>query len=280
MVKALIVDDEEVVRSGLKKYISWNRVGIHKVCTADSTEKALELAEADKPDIVISDIRMPRMDGIELCRHIKSFNEYCRIIFLSGYADKEYLKGAIHLSAEDYMEKPVDIQAMEECLQRAVEKCRKYREVIEKERELELYRRTGDKQLREEMLNNRITAKWKEDTAELLKRADYHETVLRIVEYVRNHFMEEDMSIKQIADAVYISPTYLTSFFKNKTGKTIGQYIKDIRMEYALQLIEQKHYTVVEIAEKCGYADANYFAKVFKKENGVSPSEYRERQKK
>ena len=276
MIKVLIIDDEEVVRNGLKKYISWESLGISYVYTADGADAALELEETEKPDIIISDIRMPKIDGIELCKCIKNRNESSRIIFLSGYADKEYLKEAIHLSAEEYIEKPVDIQMMEECLQKVVKKCRKDRENQKKERELEWYRNTSDKKIQEEALHELTKEKWEGDIAELIKKSGYNETVQRIIEYIQQHFMETDMSIKQIADAVYVSPTYLTSFFKNKTGRTIGQYIKNIRMEYALLLLEKKQYTVLEIAEKCGYADANYFAKAFKKEKGMSPSEYRE----
>ena len=276
MIKVLIIDDEEVVRNGLKKYISWESLGISYVYTADGADAALELEETEKPDIIISDIRMPKIDGIELCKCIKNHNESSRIIFLSGYADKEYLKEAIHLSAEEYIEKPVDIQMMEVCLQKVVKKCRKDRENQKKERELEWYRNTSDKKIQEEALHELTKEKWEGDIAELIKKSGYNETVQRIIEYIQQHFMETDMSIKQIADAVYVSPTYLTSFFKNKTGRTIGQYIKNIRMEYALLLLEKKQYTVLEIAEKCGYADANYFAKAFKKEKGMSPSEYRE----
>ncbi len=113
-------------------------------------------------------------------------------------------------------------------------------------------------------------------SAVLMKKAQYHDTVRRIIAYVNGHFTESDMSISQIADAVFISPAYLGAFFKSKTGHTIGQYIRDIRIRYALYLLENKQDSVLDVALKCGYADANYFAKAFKKEKGISPSEYRD----
>lgn len=101
--------------------------------------------------------------------------------------------------------------------------------------------------------------------------------VLKIIDYVKKNFMREEMSIKQIADSVFMSPAYLTTFFKKKTGKTIGQYIKEVRMEYAVFLLTEKGYSVCEISKFCGYSDANYFTKVFRKVYGMSPSEYKER---
>ena len=276
MIKVLIVDDEETVRNGLQKYIAWDRLQIDVVLTAQNAEEALEIVDTEHPDIIISDVRMPRLNGIELCTLIRDRREECRIIFLSGYADKEYLKSAILLSAEEYIEKPVDIGALEECLSRTVDKCRQDRESIRRQKELDWYRSSYIPSAGDAFTEEIPEELFEDISSVLMKNAQYHETVRRIIAYVNRHFTESDMSVRQIAEAVFISPTYLSAFFKSRTGSTIGQYIRDVRIRYAVYLLEEKRDNVLEVAGKCGYADANYFAKAFKKEKGVSPSEYRE----
>ena len=128
MIKVLIVDDESSVRNGLLKYIHWDNLGIDSVCARETVEEALEYIRNEMPEIIISDIHMPGMNGIELCNSIRNIHPLCRIIFLSGYSDKEYLMGAIQLSADAYLEKPVNISEMEECLQKSVERCMKEHE--------------------------------------------------------------------------------------------------------------------------------------------------------
>ena len=104
-MRVLIVDDESSVRNGLLKYINWRSLGIDSVHAIETVEEALDFMWTEKPEIIISDIRMPGMNGIELCNAIREVHPACRIIFLSGYSDKEYLMGAINLSVEAYLEK-------------------------------------------------------------------------------------------------------------------------------------------------------------------------------
>lgn len=119
MIKVLIVDDETTTRNGLKKHIHWETLGIERIEDAGNAAEALEKLESLRPDIIISDICMPGMNGIALCRKIKNSLPDCQIIFLSGYSDKEYLKGAIELEAVDYIEKPINIREVEAALIKA-----------------------------------------------------------------------------------------------------------------------------------------------------------------
>lgn len=113
MLKVIIADDEKTTRESLKEYIKWEAHGIDNVRTAKDGLDALDLANRDKPDILITDVRMPKMDGISLATKIRELFPDCRIIFISGYSDKEYLKSAIHLKAVSYIEKPIDLQEVE-----------------------------------------------------------------------------------------------------------------------------------------------------------------------
>lgn len=112
MVKVIIVDDERNTREGLKKCIPWKSMGINLVGEAEDGIMALDLSLRLQPDIILCDIRMPKMNGIEFATRLREKLQDCKIIFLSGYSDKEYLISAIHLKAVSFIEKPVNIKEL------------------------------------------------------------------------------------------------------------------------------------------------------------------------
>ena len=120
MLTLMIVDDERMTRESLAKYVAWSTVHIGSVRTARNGVEALAIAGQEPPEILLTDVRMPKMDGLELAERVKSLNPFCKIVFLSGYADKEYLKKAIHLQAISYVEKPVDLDEVKEAVRLAV----------------------------------------------------------------------------------------------------------------------------------------------------------------
>jgi two-component system response regulator YesN len=120
MIKLIIVDDERTTRESLASYIPWRDLKIDSVRSARNGAQALGLAEEDPPDILLTDVRMPKMDGLALANRIRELYPECQIVFLSGYADKGYLKQAIHLQAVDYVEKPVDPEELREAIRSAV----------------------------------------------------------------------------------------------------------------------------------------------------------------
>ncbi|QHW33971.1 response regulator [Paenibacillus rhizovicinus] len=123
MIKLLVVDDESVTRKGLIKHIKWNELGVDAVEEAKNGIEGLEAARRMKPDIVVSDIRMPGMNGIEFTTCVRELFPSCKIIYLSGYSDKEYLKAAIRLNAVSYVEKPINIEELQEAIRKAVRLC-------------------------------------------------------------------------------------------------------------------------------------------------------------
>lgn len=120
MYKLLIVDDEPTVRSGLRSYFDWSSYGVEIVGEADDGDVALELMEQKRPDLVLTDVRMPNMDGITLSRHISTRYPESKIIFVSGYDDADYLKSALKVSAVDYIFKPVNLQELSAVMKRVV----------------------------------------------------------------------------------------------------------------------------------------------------------------
>lgn len=123
MIKLLVVDDESATRKGLMKHIRWDELGVDVVEEAKDGIDGLEAARRMQPDIVVSDIRMPGMNGIEFTTSVREQFPDCKIIYLSGYSDKEYLKAAIRLNAVSYVEKPIDIDELQTVIREAVRLC-------------------------------------------------------------------------------------------------------------------------------------------------------------
>lgn len=120
MIRLLIVDDESATRNGLLRYMDWKGLGVDMIQTAESGQEALAMCEDFQPDLVLSDIRMRGMNGVEMCTILHEKYPECRIIFISGYSDKEYLKAAIELGAVNYVEKPVDTEELKRAVQKAM----------------------------------------------------------------------------------------------------------------------------------------------------------------
>ena len=108
MYRVIIVDDEPVIRRGLRETIEWDALGLEVAGEAADGKEALKLIREIRPEILITDIRMPEMDGIELIREIKKLDLNIKITILSGYSDYDYLKAAIRLGVDNYLLKPID----------------------------------------------------------------------------------------------------------------------------------------------------------------------------
>ncbi len=518
-MKLLIVDDESTTRNGLVKFIPWQKLGIDRVEQAENGSEALKMAEQEHYEIILSDIRMPNMDGIEFARRTKKILPECKIIFLSGYCDKEYLKAAIDLGAVSYVEKPINIAEISGAIRKAAEEHRSGRVEQEKHRELrrvitqditliknrilqslvrpgcnmgsvreclrmigddfprtgcffivsvklhmnsgksdlsEAWNKTADcfrsihhiEMLKEEnqcmlvlcedsihcqksvkqafgqvrealafqggtaffavgqrtstldtvyksyqtaeismqrffflgydqivfysimppmaykadeslyksftrslvepdreeaqdlinslcsdLLKNQSTmvsnvksifntllfgllGKAEEQKIslddfggkgqefvwdcvgrfetlaemqqfmlnklncyfeELEKRSTGNLAISNVIKYINQHYQEETLTLKQMADSVLLTPNYLSYCFKKETQKTVSEYIAEIRIQNSKYLLQNPQLKLYEVADQVGYSDANYYAKAFKKLEGVTPSEYREK---
>ena len=130
-MKLLIVDDEELTRTGVISSIDWDSLGIDEVLQADDGINGLETARIHRPEIILCDVRMPRMSGITMLEQIETFLPDSIPIFMSGYSDKEYLKAAIRLKAVSYIEKPLNPSEIQEAV---LEACEQYRQKLRNHR--------------------------------------------------------------------------------------------------------------------------------------------------
>ena len=130
-MKILIADDEDYTREGLIESVSWEEYDIDEIMQAVNGLEAIGIAKWFRPDIILTDVRMPKIDGIEFATEVLNWNPGSRIIFMSGYMEIEYLKSAIRLAAIDYIEKPIDADVLCQALRKAVDEIKSSRRNIE-----------------------------------------------------------------------------------------------------------------------------------------------------
>lgn len=358
----LIVDDERAPRELLEQFIPWAELGFDRVLTADNGEAGLSIVQAQQPDVIISDIKMPHMNGIKFAHLVRENWPQCRFVFLSAYPDKEHLKDAIKLKASCFIEKPIDLMEVEELLQELAEECRsqqtadprklffrganggrqplndrifslsraQFNELsgyIKAKKEIPARRFLEDlfKQMQAcegsniEYIRNVFcrlvllfsdaadshgigTVSQKRDhllyttarEADLLQleaaltafARDYFEAVCteaptlvdRVEAYLSEHYTNPALTVQIIADELGFVNTYLCNAYKKARGITINQRLTALRMKQAEALLRTTQYKFNRIAAEVGYSDPQYFTRVFTKEYGVSPRQYREEQ--
>lgn len=245
MYKLIFAEDERASRMGILDAIPWEELEI-QVETGKNGIDALKIAETFKPDILLTDIKMPKMDGILLAQKIKELNPNCSILFISGYSEVEYLKSAIHLRAINYVDKPVIISELKEHLMKAVSEQKKLKKEID-------YYTIDD-----------VTSSSTVPIEEILKT-------------IHEDFGNKDLSLKMLSEKYFISNVYLCKKFKEFTGKTFVRYLTELRMDMAMDLLANTDYKIVDIARKIGFEDSSYFVKTFKKEKNITPTDYRKK---
>lgn len=252
MLKVLVVDDEAFVRRGIVMETDWASLDCMVVAEAENGLEALEATHRYEPDLIISDIRMPQLDGIEMLRQLREEGNKVHVIFLTAYSDFAYAQSAIKLLASDYILKPFEDGELEATILRV-------REAIEKER--------ADTREKDE----------KGMPILIRKNGDKSKYIMEAMKYISEHYGDEDISVRVIAEALGISEGHLSHLFKKETDYTVMSYITRYRMQAAMKLLSNYRYKVYEVAEMVGYHDITYFSTTFKKIVGVSPSEYQDR---
>lgn len=252
----LFAEDEYYTRKGILDSVNWDELGISRVLTGTDGRSGMQQL-AIRPDILLTDIRMPFYTGLELASRAKENDPYIEVIFLSSYSDKEYLFRAISLSTVAYIEKPVDLAELSSGILQAVDR--------RKESAL-LYKIL----LKQKIAHELHTLPNPENKA-------YSHATRSTLKHLSENYRDPDLSLEVIAGYVNISPAYLSSLFKKDTGRNLKRVIIEVRMEQAQRLLTDTNLTIARISESIGYRSANYFAKLFQKETGLTPHQYRER---
>jgi two-component system, response regulator YesN len=264
MYRLLIVEDVKTVREAISLSIDWASLGIVLAGTAENGAEALERIEEWKPDILLTDIGMPRMNGIDLITHVMGNRPDTKCIILSGLNEFEHARQALKLHVMDYVLKPVDPDEIRRVVRRAADMIRKERE----EREgLDMA-----SQLAKEKLPN-LTEQL--PLTELGGNAKKKKLVDQALEYVRQHFLQRELSLSDIAYHIGLSEKYLNQIFKQVTGLTLNHTVIRMRMEAAADLLRDPNTKIYEICDQIGYADQDHFRESFKKQYGLTPTEFR-----
>lgn len=243
MLKVLLVEDEAVIRRGLRFQMDWTAVGCTVVGEASDGERGLELISSLQPDIVITDIRMQGMDGLEMLAAGKKIHQFDAVI-ISGYGEFDYAKKAIGLGVEDYLLKPIDLSELAACLNRiSLQRVQHKKE--------KAYTAEGHMGLDPGKMNSR-----------------YVSAMLR---YIQKHYADR-ISITDVSQELKLSCTYLNAKFKAETGYTFHDFLNYYRICKAVELQMQGEYRLYEIAEMVGFSDYKYFNKVYKKYVGYAPT--------
>lgn len=240
-LKVMLVDDEVTIIEGFKRLFDWEACGCEVVCEANDGMMAVNQAKIYQPDIIVMDINIPIISGLDAIRVIKQHSLNSAFIVVTGYDEFEYCREALRLQIADYILKPVDFT--------------EFKKVVE-DIKLKLIHKTP--QIQEEAVQNE----------------SYGKLIFRVTSYIQNH-LSEDISLQTLSDEFHLNSAYISQMFKNETGVKYHSYLTQIRINKAKSLLTATQNSITEIAAEVGFNDYRTFTKVFKATEGVLPSQYR-----
>ena len=254
MYQVLIAEDEDIIRKGIAYTMDWIGMGCTIVGEAASGSEGLEKIKELSPDIVLADIMMPVMDGIEMIRTAKADDSMplFKSIILTSYADFDYAKKAIDLDVSAYLMKPVDEQELSGAIGKIITE-------LEKEKQFE------------KLSEKKVLA---DETDALFIKADKeNDYVQQILDFTKEHFAEK-ISIEAFSEKMGVSASYLSRKFKEATGTSYLDFLNKYRVQQAVGLLETGKYKVYEVSDMTGFSDYKHFSTVFKRYTEVAPSEF------
>lgn len=245
MWKVVAADDEAYIREALKKLINWGKMNCDLIDVVIDGQELINKIEEEEPDIVITDIQMPEVNGVDVCKYLYKTYPETQIIILTAYSDFSYAKSAIKYSVCDYVLKVSIMDELPDAIEKAIGNLNQLRKEIEKN---------------------------EKDPLEQLS------LIQQIDQYIEQNYKNK-LSLDDIAEALHINSSYLSRVYKLKRGRNLFDAILNLRIEAAKDYLINTDMRTYEISELVGVEDASYFSKMFKKITGVSPKEYRKQEK-
>ncbi len=242
MYRVFLVDDEPWALVVLKNMIVWRDYGFAVSGEAEDGGQALERIEHTNPDLIISDIRMPGMDGLALMERLRELGRRTQVLLVSGYTDFEYAQRAMRLGCAGYLVKPVEEKELTEALKRV-----------------------------RMLLDERGGGKRNEDGDGYLSERTQ---VQNMIGYLHEHYADS-LTLQVLAEKFGMNESYISSLIKKRTGKGFIEHLTEIRIQKAQELLRTTNDRIETIAARVGYPDYYYFTKVYKKTTGISPTAYR-----
>jgi YesN/AraC family two-component response regulator len=235
----------------MRHFIKEHLIKVYKVKEAINGESGLQMTKKDPPDLVITDLMMPKMDGIELCKKIKTDVHTCHIpvIMLTAKAGIENKIEGLETGADDYLTKPFDGKELLVRTKNLIEQRQKLRELY------------GNKAI--QLDPRKVTA-----------TSIDQKFLERVLELLETNFSDPEFDVPHMQDALAMSKTQLHRKLKALTNEAPGELLRNFRLKRAAQLLSQKADSVTQIAYKVGFNNLSYFTKCFKELYGVAPSSY------
>ena len=259
MYSVVLVDDEPWTLRGLKETLPWNDYHLKVVRSFTDPIKALDYIISSDPDVVLSDIRMPGMSGMELMERIRKSKASSIVVIVSGFSDFHYVQSAIREGALDYLLKPI-------------EESQGMKLLIKLENVLKSSAGHGIQ------VNDHASATKGINPGESMKSlygvAIENRQFSVLVDYVMNNYTSPQ-TLKELSERFGLNPSYSSQLFKQYYSISYSRFITKLRMEKAQLLLRNEALTVLEVAELTGYSDYYYFNKLFKKHFGITPTRYR-----
>ncbi|MGE4584755.1 MAG: response regulator [Sphaerochaeta sp.] len=244
MYRIVLLDDEDFILDGLGQLLAWETYGFEVVASFTKARLALDYLSQNQVDVLISDIKMPDLSGLELLHELKRRSiGVNNILLLSGYAEFSYAQEALKLGVREYLLKPVDRQGLADTLLSIKEELDRFYHVT-----------GGDAPAQPE---------------------GYYRTIVETVKaYLEKEYAQA--TLDQAALLVAMSPNYVSKVFKQETGMKFSDYLQDVKMKKAEKMLRDVNLKIYQISYAVGYDNPKNFTRAFKQYYGLSPWEYRE----
>ena len=239
MYRAFIVDDDPWVISDILDVLQLKKYGFDEVQEFYSGEEALSaLLSGDAPDLVMSDIRMGEMSGLDMIRLCRQNHIDSLFVLISGYSDFSYVSDAFHYGVFDYLLKPITAESAQRLMLHVCTQLEQKYNVVPPQTE-----------------------------------PDAQSPFQAAVSYIKNNYTT-DISLEEVAEACFLSKSSLSMLLKKNLGMSFSRFKNHLRITEAKRLIRENDRNITEIAYSVGYNDLNYFSRIFKQIVGVTPQEY------
>lgn len=278
-IPVLIVDDEQWVREVIRLSVMWDKVGCRVAAVCDSARVALKQAKQLYPGVILLDIQMPGMTGLDFLEHHQRDFSDSKVIVVSGYSQFEYAQCALRYGAYDYLLKPIDEEHLTRVVERAVAEIRTTLAHRRKQRSTEsALQRLKTTRLLEDGITADSNDQCGDRTEETKQDTDADgitdQRVMQAVNAVRRS-LAAPPTLPAVAAAVGLSPSYFSELFSAQMGRSYAHTIMLERISHAQYLLRNTWMRIGEVGELVGYPNSNYFSKVFRRHTGLLPSEYR-----
>ena len=251
-MKLLIVDDEPIIRKGIKKLVDFDALGIEEIYEATNGEQAFEIFMANLPDIILADINMPRMNGLEFAAKVKEVRKETKIALITGYDYFDYAQKAIKVGVEDYVLKPVSREDIQQLLHKLTTSVRLDASKTEVKTIVDQYK-------------------------ESYGASDEGGYLTEIKQLMEEGVSSPDFSLTVLAETLGLSTGYTSGLFKKLFQKSFKEDLMNRRLDKARILLLSTDMKNYEISDAVGFSDPNYFSTAFKKKYQTSPGKYKEK---